>query len=273
MNKNLIISRNILIFNQLEDIHRAFAASNIYFIVLKGAALISLIPEYSFERVMEDIDILIKPEDVKSAKNILLNIGYKPAPEDPWAFINPKNTAYIDIIDNLWYLTKRENISLWNKSLPLDGSHHFAMRLPYDEFYIHTLAHAALHHAVKESKWLNDINLIKIKWGDVIDWQKVDIKLKKYGLYKPVQIFLGKENVKSILYNYILKTNNPLKGHVSRFVFMPFILKIKYLASTLFPSDEFLVKRYNIKNNSLVFLYRLLRPLILFFKLINFPCK
>lgn len=283
MDKN-ILARNILIIKQFEEIAACLKTNNIPVILLKGIALINIFPDYCAQRTMEDMDMLFSPHDIKTVRNLLFSLNYSSAPEDPWAFYRLGEPAYVDIIDNLWYLNRKENEKLWASSIDnkIDNGIFF---LPHDEFYIHVLAHASVHHAKKEISWLTDLELMKQRWENKIDWNAIEKKLAGYGLSEPARIYrcIEKQDTNQYfkkdkgflisLYRRLLSNKHPLRGHILRFLFLPLKKKIGYIINALFPSHDFLTYRYNPKNGITLFFLRILRPAFLLIKLFSFSLK
>ncbi|MBN1621410.1 MAG: nucleotidyltransferase family protein [Endomicrobiales bacterium] len=265
MNKNILV-RNLLILSQLEEIIERTSRENIPILLLKGIALIETIPEYSKERVMDDMDLLVKSEDKSRVREILYSLGYLPFKGDPHAFYHPQKAAYVDIDDSVWYLNKKEISRLWERSRKCKIKK-LEFHLPPDEFYIHVLAHAAIHHGEKSDIWLKDLELISSEWEKNISWLEVQNKLKRYGLYEVSNVYLSKKlkskSLKAFVYSWFIKREIPRKGHMLRFIFLPFQKKLNYLIDALFPSQDFLIYRYNIKNEKYIFLYHVLRPFFL----------
>lgn len=270
MNRS-ILARNLLLNNELSTISQAFNASNIPLILLKGIALTHLFPEYSKERLMDDIDLLIQPKHIKDVRKILNSLKYKSIHDDPGKYYNTEKGIYLDIADNIWYLNKNENTKIWDNSrnYSIYSKHNcLTYHLPPDEFYIHVLAHAAIHHGTKHDIWLKDLELLREKWEKDIDWHEVDNKLAHYGLFEVADIYLNNsksKSVKALVYKKILERNIPRKGHLLRFLFLPLKKKLSYLTNTMFPSDDFLKHRYGLNT----YIYRFLRPILLVFKLCN----
>ena len=75
---NLSFSRNQMLLEQIREICDLLAADNIFPILLKGAGnmMDDLYPDIG-ERIMGDIDILVKEEEYHRAAEIALNFGYQ----------------------------------------------------------------------------------------------------------------------------------------------------------------------------------------------------
>lgn len=263
---NSVLARNIMIHAQVADIASALSGGGVPAVLLKGAALIERFPEYMSWREMEDIDLMFRPADIGKAREILGRLGYRPAPEDPWAFVMEGAPAYVDTSDGLWYASRRENEDLWLRSarFTLDcGLRH----LPPEEFYAHVLAHAAVHHGTRHGKWMSDLELIKRKW-DLERTGLAEGVIMKYGLAKAEEACAGGEL--SGIYRALLDSDIPLKGHALRFLFLPPAKKAGYALRSLFPDGNFLRHRYGLKNGFETFVFRLARPLLLAKNLLKF---
>jgi len=264
MDKN-VLARNILILSQLDDIASAFAATGVRCALLKGAALILSFPSYAKTRNMEDIDLLIPPGQLAAAKEALSRLGYRQVPEDHAAMSNPALTAPVDILDGFWYLSKKENEAVFNGAFahPLQGFAGCLFHLKPEDFYIHVLAHGALHHAEVDKRWKDDLSLIWDNWGKTMNWAEVEGKLKSYGFQKAVNTYLSPELAEDSFYLRMLRSQeNPFKGHITRAMFLPFMKKLAYLRSALFPSGNFLSNRYDLKTRREIMLYAFLRPFL-----------
>lgn len=270
MNRALI-ARNLLILQQLHETALRFAQERIPAMVLKGAALLSLKETCIAERPMEDIDLMVRPDDISRSRSLLVTMGYAAAPEDPNAF-NRAGCVPIDLIDRLWYLDKTQNRELWNEGRPqqLPGMPAGIFHLPFDEFYVHVLAHAAIHHARKERIWLRDLEIIRELGGNALSEEQLNDKLSSYGFKSAVDVFLhGKGNLRpsSFIYRWLLRRRHPESGHIARFLFLPLGRKFAYVAGCLFPPKEFVRTRYSLTSPAQVRRYRILRPFFLFKKL------
>lgn len=275
INKSILV-RNLLIHRQLEEIGREFSKASINAVLLKGAALILLLPDYSSERLMEDIDMLVRPKDLAAAREALARLGYLPLPEDPCAVSNPSKTAPVDLTDNLWYLDKAENEEVFSEALRhrFKGSAAAFCHLRPEDFYIHVLAHGALQHAEDSGIWKKDLSLIWAHWGKTIKWAEVEAKLKQYGFQEAVDTYMAPETADDSFYLRLLNMkDNPFKGHIARFIFLPAGKKLGYIRSSLFPGAEFLKNRYNLKNEAEIFYYKLLRPFLFISNLARFAAR
>lgn len=233
-----IIARNIIILEQLKELNQEFLKNNIKIILLKGISLIILFPDYIKSRIMEDIDLLVKPDEFKKVENILYSLGYKNVVYDPFAYYHPSKLAFIDIQTDIWYLNKKQNVVVWLNSLHLKDSLYTLS--PY-ELYVYIYVHSMIHRQHFDNKWITDLQLLE-------DNFKLDITI----IHKKLKKYFGRINLET-----------KFSGHITRFIFLNFRKKIIYLFNTLFPSNRFIERRYNLKNIFFVFLYKFLRPVFL----------
>lgn len=73
----LNIYRNLAISSLIKQISHSLGKSNIEIMALKGAMFIQSFPNYSLIREMSDLDIMVKPEKLYQALELLFNMGYE----------------------------------------------------------------------------------------------------------------------------------------------------------------------------------------------------
>lgn len=74
------LARNMLLFDELGRVLKAFSEANIDVIVLKGAALAQTVYPDIALRPMGDVDLLVQEESLKEAEEELSKLGYKFTP-------------------------------------------------------------------------------------------------------------------------------------------------------------------------------------------------
>lgn len=197
-----LFARNLLIRKQAAETVKALESAGVETVLLKGAALMEISPEYSFEREVEDIDILIKPGFLGKALDALLSFGYSHVPQDPYAFSSARYPVPVDLCEGLWYLNKEENDKIFDCAV---RSSNFRI-LPPDEFLIQIYAHSMFHHARKEKKWERDMEILKTAYGGEIDFSGIESKLERRGLKQkkpPVALFYFERNSAKRAYNEV----------------------------------------------------------------------
>ncbi len=256
-----VFSRNILFHNEIVKISTLCAKNDIKLVLLKGAALIELIPEYSYEREMEDIDVLIVKKDYKKFKQVLKTIGYEEVRFDPNVMYNSKLDIQLDIETKVWYLDYKKNYEIMKTVAHLSNYNSetdaYILKLPDMLDYI--CIHSYVHHAKLEHKWEQDIEIL----------------CKKFGLKNCADEFKNK-------FFWIINNDLDYKGHILRFLFLSMKQKIIYFFQTIFPDFNFVRLRYGIIKKSqknifyeiyvffiTIFLY-FIRWISLTFKLLKF---
>ncbi|HBU69283.1 MAG TPA: hypothetical protein DEE98_02745 [Elusimicrobia bacterium] len=291
MDKN-ILAKNILILDELRRFSELVCGAGMRAVVLKGAALIALEPAYIGTRAMDDIDIFVRGEDMPAVRSIISALGYYPVPGDPWTLKNGKSGIAFDLCAGLWYLSRKENEAAFqgSKRFPLNQIGAGLFHLPPDEFFIHLAAHCAVHHNIKEKKWIEDISLLRALWPKETSTAALAEKLSGYGLWEAAGFMLrdvsGVDKSSGELWNrrrgrrlagFLLNSGFnktiPNYGHILRFALLPGTKKIPHLLKALFPSGEFLALRYGLTGASAVTMFRFLRPCIMLFKLLLLPFK
>ncbi len=219
-----ILAKNILIHSELENICKICSQQNIKIVLYRGAAMVEIFPEYTFEREMEDVDVLIEPHNVEQFRKILSSLGYIDREDDPNVMMKHvgNQIVCIDISTGLWYYTKKQNFKIFSRieHVKKYGSELDCYILPLEEMlkeiYIHSLLHGK-----NEKKWFSDIKLLQ----KVLNFTNYELTINN-------------------VCKFLVKQNIVYKGHIIKFLFLPFNRKILLLFTTLFPSVKFLSRRY-----------------------------
>lgn len=260
-----VLSRNILLLDSIREVAKVCIPLNIDILLLKGAALLELgIYEFS-EREMTDVDVLIKPERLSAFEKILIGMGFELMKNSSQAFIKvlDKNIppVIIDVHVNLRHI--KNTSVLWENAHCVKGTLLF-LPCPEDQF-LHLIAHPVLHHGFVDKKAKSDIKKFLVwinKTSDINSfWNGLTKKSRDYGLNPviyPVFEALGKsnpdlipsdkialfypENFEKIKAYFFKKT---LNKHSNFFeYFLPVLYKPSLAFKFIFPSDEFLKRRY-----------------------------
>ena len=149
----------------LAEIADAFARSDLRLIVLKGLSLAERLYPDSACRPMEDIDILVRPEDLPSASRLILSLGYSDKTFGIEDYRNPETGIVVDLHTELLNSTRlpvrrsawdpRLN-TWWNRSHP-SGSHPAVYSLDPQDDLVYLCHHAWLHHGLQRPLGLLDI--------------------------------------------------------------------------------------------------------------------
>lgn len=189
--------RNARMMRLLERVAAAFNDAAIPLMALKGAALHLLLYERPAQRPMDDLDLMVRPQDAASACAVLEGIGGKKG----------RNAVRADAFPRFHYETEYSfaagdpiKVDLharpfrplrYAATIPVgafwEGARRVAMGqtkvlVPCKEdMLIHLAVHAAVHGRPRQ-KWLHDIKWWLSLRGEEIDWEQVLHKATAWGL-------------------------------------------------------------------------------------------
>ncbi|MGM0442257.1 MAG: nucleotidyltransferase family protein [Elusimicrobiota bacterium] len=270
MDKRLIY-RNILLEKQFSNLVENCRRTGVQLCPLKGMGLLLTGRYRKGERDMEDIDILIKKEDEQKIERILRKNNYYPVKSGEKGYYRKGEPAIIDIHTDILYMNREQLERLWNKM----ASQETLTFLPDEEHFIYILFHAFVQHGYLRNSWAEDLRrLLK----EISQPEILEAKAQKYGLEELLtiydsQVFWGKrEGFKTGYTKFILSLPHfSEKGHFLRPIYAGNLReKLIFIKKFLFPSLEFLKRRYNFRPAE--FLYYC-RPFLLMVKMIKAPLK
>jgi hypothetical protein len=204
--------RNEIMLAELGRLLEQLAAAGIDVIVLKGAALIGLLYRDSALRPMTDIDLLVRPNQVEAAAELLHGEGYRiegPTREigQILAYENEllltKQTAlpallpefvvelhwhlfdsphHQHAIDLAWFWEERTEIGVGDRSIPV---------LAPSAQLIHLAGHLALHHQHRGLLWQYDIYRLLQDWGPALAWPEILEQARACELIGPLRDVLS----------------------------------------------------------------------------------
>jgi len=199
---------------QVQEVLTGLTAAGIPVIVLKGWALIQWLYKGDHgQRFCEDIDILVPMAFVSQAEDLLRKMGYAALKEvDPGfaqRFSNAQAYRKVNGADQHWqrfligfhwglthypyFDAKRINTDeLFNRSIPLNVAGEKVAELSFEDQFIYTCAHLALHHRNAE----NILNFFEIaailqRAGGEMDWQVVADRAAAWGYGMQVRYVLA----------------------------------------------------------------------------------
>jgi hypothetical protein len=177
-------------------------------VLLKGAAL--LLADQSFDlgsRIMTDIDLLIRHEDVKSAVDGLLVYGYEPGVDEPEVFefahhfpplIHPSELVPIELHVEL--LSPMELQVLTGSHTCADSSVINEKGLTYrllspSDSILYTVLHTEIHHRGWKSgalplKEMHDFANLTVRYDDKVDWFLILGRMKDHGVEDALRSYL-----------------------------------------------------------------------------------
>ncbi len=199
--------RNIRILEELAALLRAFGR---LVIVLKGAALLSSVYEDFGLRMLGDVDILVKPEDVPRIDNILSQLGYQSDhKQDAYYVTNYLNSLVYakngsplllhlhwhlinNALPNYIYAEKINMDKLWKEAIPLKIRESDALCLAPHHQLLHLSEHA-MKHSYHTLIHVWDIH--QVINHEKLDWERVCTESGEFQLEGPLfySLWLSKE--------------------------------------------------------------------------------
>ncbi|MCX8128937.1 MAG: nucleotidyltransferase family protein [Clostridia bacterium] len=173
---------------KLGEVFRCFNDAGIPVVALKGIVLRELYPQPEL-RTMADVDILVRDEHKKRAKNLLLCMGYV---EDDSDF---KHTVlrYADLVIELHnMLMSHESLkaaecfekSIWSSTAPAQINGMPVLLLSSDDSLLYMFLHLAEHIASYGFglRQLCDIVIFIESYKDKLDWDYLYSHIKAFGI-------------------------------------------------------------------------------------------
>ena len=201
-------ARNTRLLHEVGNIFRALQAADIPVIPLKGAMLAEAVYGNIALRQIGDVDLLVKPVDLKKALDVLRTLGY--APKHPfeieserrisqhmpqlskrggvtldlhWTIVNPRYNVHFD--DN-------DLDQVWSRANPVKiGGVQVLMFSPMDLLW-HLCLHASVQHRFDDIglRGFWDMALVIRRYGDQIDWEQFTRRVNQWGIANGVHLAL-----------------------------------------------------------------------------------
>jgi hypothetical protein len=187
----VVAANNLVKFNELEKVLQLFKETGIPVIVLKGAALANTIYDSIGNRPMNDVDLLIHPQDRPRILLILENHGYqfKPWPQRKFHPYNISVTSEIDFISSTgtvfdlhWDLisfewvrlmTRLDMQELWQSARPLDINGLVVLQLSPCDSLIHICLHLMMQAYAHQIAYKDIVTLLNyyhhFPWENFLD--------------------------------------------------------------------------------------------------------
>jgi hypothetical protein len=198
--------RNLVLLRELGSVLAALAAARIPVIVLKGAALIELVYRHVALRPMCDADLLVRQDDLPAAQRVIEALGYAIARAEthPGVLAEYENeivyfrtgslSAPIDLhwslFDSPYYQRRVAMDWFWESAESSSIGGVPALVLGPEALLVHLCGHLALHHAALGLLWWNDIAEVLTQYGQRIDWTRFVSTVEQLGVLLPVRTVL-----------------------------------------------------------------------------------
>ena len=300
------LARNMLLYDELGKVLKAFKRVGIETIVLKGAFLAEEIYKNIGLRTMSDIDLLIKKEDLQRAKRELEKLMYSATIifptqlheqlgwNDELPFIQQNKKIVIEIHRDIQPVHTPYEVDIdkfWNKakSVKVAGVEvlTFAPEDTLQHLCLHVDKHINYAPPAKPLRDYCDIAEVTRHYKEIINWNYLVQSSKNFRAEKPIYqgLFIAKEyfdafvpeNILSelrivepkIVFEEIFKGSTKddsyekyQLGEIKYLMMLQLINgtwnKIRILFGSIFPSKEYMMYRYSIKNKKQIYKYYLI---------------
>lgn len=283
---------NVQRFHNLSDVLSFFQDNGISVIILKGGALAGNIYQSLALRPMDDIDLLVKSEDIHKVNKLFAQLEYmkisSPFSEDHSHAIRhdsyvkrSKDADMVFKFDVHTQLFEIPGFDPWENASPAKVGSVDTFTLSMEDVLLHLCIHLDKYLEAQESRliWWHDIAEILSSYEDELDWEYIIQVIQKYGIGNPVRRILRAtaewfdisihENIvdrpesNAILADDMLLPTPAASGNKSMVLSplialfrIPFIQnKLHFIFRGLFPPRDFLAQRYSISKSKLIYFY------------------
>ncbi len=285
-----VFARNVSYYKELNEILDCFRRSGMQVVILKGAALGEILyPDMSL-RPFNDIDLLIKRQNLFKAENELLRMGYKNTVKerrqghgrefgDHFTYLKQGTTPlYVELHTHLFpsaYDQRAEVNGLWDRAITAQIGGVSGLILSTEDMVLHLCAHVFGHGFPLRLLWLCDLALIISRHGESLNWKLMEKRAKTLDVHRIVGFVL--EQVKqtfdmplprgaaswleSCELNRIEKL---LFVNESCRVIWYYVLKLRsirivrdklrFIMGRIFPCRDYIMWRYSISDSKFVFI-------------------
>jgi len=186
MGVTVTATANVRMMHFLERVAASFNAAGVPLMALKGAALNLALYRRPDERSMADLDLLIQPQDIDSAFELLEQLGCRRSqifmredffPRFYYEVEFKAGTIFPVTIDlhvrplrPVRFLGFLPDDALWNRAVSIGIGNAKVMIPSVENMLIHLTAHSSVHGHSKR-RWLKDIELWAQVHQEEIDWE------------------------------------------------------------------------------------------------------
>lgn len=253
--------------SELELITKSFEKNGIKHLVLKGSVLKYLYPSLDM-RSMADLDILIDKKQLKSAKKIMISLGYtinRLGGNHDIYYKKPYMNIELhrEMIDESYMMSKYYK-NIWDKVKLIPGRN-YSFQLSDDDFYVYMIAHTAKHygHGGTGIRSLIDIWVYLLKNNSNLNWEYINNEFAILGIdafadniKQLAAVWFGNESyneISTIMEEYIICSGTygtTENAYISKgFIHDDETHKLKtkkwrYLLSNIFPPYRIMKKSY-----------------------------
>lgn len=174
-------ARNRFLFGQAQTVFAGLASAGIQVIPLKGLYLADAVYSAAPMRYMQDLDIMVRPADVRAADTFIQSLGYLPmhaAPPDELtgrhlSYVHRENFLTIEVHWNLILRGMNVDVeALWNRAHRGRCAGTDVWLLPPEDVLAHLCVHAAGHAFEIGLRSLLDIAEMERRFP-ALEWDQV----------------------------------------------------------------------------------------------------
>jgi hypothetical protein len=195
-------ARNLRLYNYLCQVLKILRRDGIPVIVLKGAHLAELVYGNRALRLVGDLDLLVKKDDLMRVDALLLEMGCTPfnhrrivyKDNNQFAYLMPKRDVNLEIHWRI--LPPRDPFAIdtdrqWERSRPVLIAGVDAAVLCPEDLLLHLCLHAGCGHGFEPGlRLFCDISEVLQHDGSVMDWGIVQRRTRQWGIGKCVYLTL-----------------------------------------------------------------------------------
>lgn len=276
-------------FDQVKSILQEFKNSNIDNILLKGWAFTAILyAQDPLQRFSSDVDILVNPQQIDNAIDVLHRLGYHTAENEPWPNFNFRFGYSANYTNPNWITVGLHSglipmllpqLKAWQElkyrcnEIIFNGL--YAQTLSPEDTIVYLSAHLALHHQYHSAIFrYYDIALMITK-PFAIDWDRVVLTSAQWGCVLALQNTLNcindiwndiipaqvleqlqkikvSRHEKRVHYWAAEHDHTPFSNFITWLLNQKNILQqIRFLSEITFPSIAYMQKRYGEKPRGL----------------------
>ncbi len=189
-------ARNLTLLHRVDPVLAGLAAAGIRVILLKGAGIVAAFGGTVDLRPMDDVDIMVPPEELARSVALLGSLGWRPKealPCDPvalaevtstagWAFVAPDGSE-LDLHWRALNLDGRigNDQGFWQRAEPARLGGQPALVLAPADQLLHVCVHAVYWAGFSSLRWAADAALIIRASGNWLDWATVCSEARRRG--------------------------------------------------------------------------------------------
>lgn len=266
---NIFFTQDTNQMYELSILFNEFEKQGVYFIPLKGYVLKSDYPQSEF-RIMTDVDILFKENQIDKVKEIYNSLGYKfeffdndnqyHFKKEPFIFIE-MHTSLVNSRDEKYNYF----LNIWEKSHKKEGYNYY-YEMSKEDYYIFLIEHASNHFKIGGIglRHLIDIYLFVKKYEKEFDYSYLKSEFDK------IELTVFEEKIKNIAIKWFEKQDFSTFSLLEEFILLSSALgrnevifanksidhkhamtkdnkkpsKVKFFMSQVFPGKEDMENRY-----------------------------